>query len=105
MLSLCAEDVVVMPPDQPVVQGRQAFRAWLEQFPSIVEANQTFDNVDGQGDLAVARGTTTAKLEVEGRVVTNTGKWLCLLRKQADGSWLLAGDSFNWDQPMIRPGA
>ena len=55
--------------------------------------------IDGRGDLAFARGTYSWTVRVgEGEPVSDTGKWLTIGRRQADGTWLLSQDIWNSDQ-------
>src|SRR5689334_5036069 len=45
-------DVVRMPPEQQVVQGRDAVLQWLKAFPQILEDRNTIDAIDGNHDVA-----------------------------------------------------
>ncbi len=99
--SLLTDDVVFLPPDQPVVQGRNAVRAWFDSFPKIKTFAATLENAEGRGDLANARGTFNMNIEPSpGQQVQMTGKWVALYRKQANGSWLCALDAWNTDHPV-----
>jgi uncharacterized protein (TIGR02246 family) len=100
--ALYAEDGIVMPPNQPAVQGRAAIRSWLEAFPAMSEFSLTIVEIDGRGDLAYVRGTYTLTLAASGKTpaMPDHGKYVEVRRKQADGSWLLAIDIFNSDVPL-----
>jgi len=97
--SLYTEDGIVMPANQPAVQGRAAIRAWLEAFPAMSEFSLTIVEIDGRGDLAYVRGTYALTLAASGKTpaMPDHGKYVEVRRKQADGSWLLAIDIFNSD--------
>ena len=99
-LSLCADDLVYMPPDHPTLRGHSEFRAWLEQFPPIEEMHQELEHAEGEGDLAVIRVTTAVKTEMEGRKVSFTGKVLCSLTRNSAGAWKVDNVCLSWDQPM-----
>jgi ketosteroid isomerase-like protein len=94
-----------MPPDQPIVQGRDAALAWFESFPTLTEFSGAVEQVDGRSDLAVSRGTYAMSFEVDGGTQSVTGKWLAVWRKQPDGSWLLAVDAWNNDHPLPEEGS
>lgn len=99
-LALCTTDVVYMPADQPVLCGHAALREWLNQFPPVVQFSQPLEELSGQGNLAIARATFTAVVDVSGQHVTNTGKALCWFQKDASGRWLAKAVCWNWDRPL-----
>ena len=57
-------------------------------------------DVDGYGDLAYARGIYSLSFLAEVDTVTVDGKWVQIFRKQPDGSWLIALDIWNSDDPL-----
>src|SRR5688572_26914896 len=99
-LALCAPDVVYMAADQPVVTGHEALRAFLDQFPPVAEFAQPLEAIDGQGTIAVGRGTFSAAIDVAGTRVSNTGKVLCWFQKDGAERWQVKGVCWNWDRPM-----
>ncbi len=96
------EDAMIMPPNQPVVQGRAAIAGWYASFPPVTEVELRIVEIDGRGDLAYARGTYVLTIAVEGvsEPITDRGKNLAIWRKQVDGSWQMAIDTFNSDVPL-----
>ena len=100
--ALFTDDALIMAPNEPVVEGRAAIQAWGEAFPTLTEFTSTPVEINGRTDLAYIRGTYSYTATVEGapEPVTDSGKYLVLLRKQADGSWLVAADIWNSDQPL-----
>lgn len=92
-------DAVIMPPNQPAVHGRDAIRDWYATFPSVTEVELPIVEIDGRGDIAYVRGTYTLTMVIEGapEPVTDTGKNLAIWRREPDGSWLMAVDTFNSD--------
>jgi ketosteroid isomerase-like protein len=99
-LEMCAADVVYMPPDQPALQGRDALRQWLEQFPPIQKFTQPIDTIDGSGDVAMMRGTFEITMDQGGQPFMNTGTVLAFVQKDPSGTWLVKSVSFNWDRRM-----
>lgn len=99
------EDAVRMPPNEPVQQGRETIRAWIEANwgpLTTTELTQTVFDIDGRGDLAYARGSYSATLEVPGlpEPMTDAGKFLVILRKQEDGEWQVSISIYNSDMPL-----
>lgn len=92
-LATCADDVIFLPPDQGPVEGRQACRAYLEDFPTPSAFTAEFDDVEGENDLAFSRGRATAQFD-DG---LTTFRWLAIFRKQPDGSWKMVRDMWNTD--------
>ena len=99
--ALYTEDAVLMPPNQPMVQGLAAIQTWMEEFPAPTEFNLKAVEIDGRGDLAFVRGTYSMTIAPEGTLepIQDTGKYVEIRRKQPDGSWLIAVDIFNSDLP------
>jgi ketosteroid isomerase-like protein len=96
------DDAIFMPPNEAVIQGRANIQAWMEAFPPITHFDLEIEEMDGRGDLAFVRGTLTMTLEPEGAAepIQDTGKYVEIRRRQADGSWLMAVDIFNSDVPL-----
>jgi len=90
VVALYAEDVVFMLPGQPEF-GKAAMRAMVD------EAQMTFHEltfevaeIDGRADLAFLRGTFSATISVgEAEPFEGPGKYVWILKKQPDGSWLV----------------
>lgn len=100
--SFYTEDAVLMPPNHPRIEGREAILTWLEKFPTMKEFNIVSMKVDGLGDLAVVVGNVSMALAPEGapEPIRDTVKFIEVRRKQKDGSWLIAEDIFNSDLPL-----
>ena len=100
--ALYAEDGVLMPPNQPAVEGRAAIRAWLTAFPPMSDFSLTVIEIKGRGDLAYERGTYALTIAASGKTpaVSDHGKYLVIRRRQADGSWPITVDTFNSDVPL-----
>jgi ketosteroid isomerase-like protein len=96
----CAEDVVVMPPDRPKIEGLSAVRAWMDEYPPTKDLKLTVEAVYGSGDTGINRGYGPMTLEIEGKPVSFSCKWLSVFKKQTDGSWKLKELAWNFDQPV-----
>lgn len=101
-LEFYTEDTIMMPPNAPMIQGKEALKAFSEVFPPVTAFNMTLDEIDGRDDLAFVRGSFSMTLTPEGapEPIQDIGKFIEILRKQQDGSWLIAIDIFNSDLPL-----
>lgn len=103
--ALFLDDAVVNPPNEPAVKGRAAIRAWLEKFPPMTEFKLNNVYVEGREDLAYVLGTYTMTIVPPGAPgpVRDSGKFVTVARRQADGRWLAAVDMFSSDLPAAPP--
>ena len=94
------EDAVVMPPHHPAVRGRNAIKAWSEQFPRAMQFEFEIEQIEGRVDLAYVRGSYRMTYQPHGATepLEEAGKYLEIRKRQPDGSWLLAVDIFNSDR-------
>jgi len=92
-------DAVRMPPNAPALVGRPAILASLEQLPSITTFEFHLRDLQGDGEIAYMRAAWSISLTPPGaaQAVSDSGKILVVLRKQADGSWLRVADAWNSD--------
>ena len=97
-LVMLTEDVVFIPPDGPVLEGKDAVKGWLEKFPPIKAMTSKIVHTEGRDDFACARGTTAMTLESEpGKTILMNLRWFCSFRKQPDSSWKYASLLWNVD--------
>lgn len=104
-VALFADDATVLPPNQAAVQGRAAIQAWMEASPPLSNFQSQLLEIEGRGDLAYDRGTYSLTVTPVGAApIEVRGKYLSILRKQADGSWKFQRDIWNSDLPLSAPG-
>ena len=89
----------------PVATGKAAVRSMIAAQNSLFKTELTVpvDEVRVAGDVAVARGTWTAKLtpKTDGMApISDGGNWMVLASRQADGSWKWDWLVPNSSQPM-----
>ncbi len=98
-----AADVVMLPPDQPVVVGREASTEWFEEFVEMFEANIEYTSSDltVAGDWAIERYTASVTLTPRdgGETTTDVIKGIHIYQLLPDGSWLIVQDIWNNDEP------
>ena len=103
LVELYTEDVVRMPPGAPASTGREAveetFRGLFEQFSG--ELTWPTEEIVVTDGWAFHRGTYTARLTpvAGGEVMEQGGKVLVICQRQPDGSWKIAREIWNHDNP------
>ncbi len=100
--ALFTEDAVRMPPNEPVIHGRAAIEAAMAQIESVTDFTATPLETDGRDGLGYSRISYSMTYTISDipEPVSETGKVLVIWRKQADGSWLAAADTWNSDLPL-----
>jgi ketosteroid isomerase-like protein len=89
--SLFSENVVFMPPDEPLYKGWEAYREWAQPFfeEFDIEENISYEEIEVSGDWAFIRTSYTMRStpKAGGEPVLGNGKAIWLFKRQADGSW------------------
>jgi len=97
---MVADDVVVMQPDGPLLQGREAILAMMAEAYDItmVQQTATVDEVIVLGDYAYTRGTwnTDPTSAAGADVPSANGKWSLLFKRGADDAWQMS--RWMWNQ-------
>ena len=94
VLSLMADDAIFMVPDREPF-GKEAFAAQSEQMKGAkIESKSNIQEIEVIGDRAWMRNHLEVTItEPNGQTMTRSGYTLTVLRKEADGRWLLARDA------------
>jgi uncharacterized protein (TIGR02246 family) len=102
-LSLHADDVVKMPPDEPAIFGKEQLRASMKPlFDNFTfEAVMNPEEALVDGDMGLARGSYTLSIipKAGGEAAFVDGKYLTICKRQLDGSWKISHDCFNSNVP------
>lgn len=87
--ALYADDAVVVGPAGQPAQGRQAIQeAFAADFPQATNLQVTSSDVEVSGDLVTDMGEFTQTVQTpDGQQQTVTGRYIVVLRRQADGAW------------------
>ncbi len=103
LLAVWVDDGVLMPPNRPAVQGREALeRHFREVFTERrFRFSFTLGDVQLAGDVAFERLAYAASVWPTGgdQAVDDAGKGLHVYRRQPDGGWKLVLDIWNSDRP------
>jgi ketosteroid isomerase-like protein len=100
ILRVYSADVVMMPPNEPAIHGKDALRRWFARLfgqAAFQAASGTSEALELAGDLAVERMTLH---DSAGRT---TGKVVHVYRRQSDGAWKITWDVWNADAPPPAP--
>ena len=107
--AMFAADAILMPPGEPAITGLGGLEAWMKGFHEqfTVSAEFTSSDVIVSGNLAVYRYAAELTLtpKAGGDPVSDTSKGLVVLRRQTDGSWKIAQEVWNADEPASGVGA
>ena len=99
-----AADGSLLPPNAPLLKGADAIRQFWGGFMGAYQVKMELSEgeLDGAGDLAYVVGsyTFTATPKGKGSALKDTGKFVEVYRRQADGSWKYAVDIYNSDLPV-----
>ena len=103
-LSSFTEDAIVMVPNLPALNGKQAIGQWnapiFEQFDLHEESDEREVEVAGDWAYIRAHWTWTLTPKRGGEVVRDTGNSIWILHRQPDGSWKISRGIFNSDIPI-----
>ncbi len=104
--SYFAEDSSGLYPGAATLNGKAAIKAAMAPFFADPNFSLTFQSTRAMaskgGDMVYSQGTytmTTTNPKTK-KPMTETGKYLTVYTKQADGSWKAIADTYNSDSPM-----
>lgn len=96
------EDAILMGPGRPALVGRQAIEAHYQKSFNFVdfELSNHIEEAEISGEMAYIRGVHRTRMTLKKGGVSrqSTGKYLVVLKRQADGSWKFFRDAFNSDE-------
>lgn len=104
LLALMADDVVIMPPNEAILRGKPAVRAWYEQFVKQMRtASLDITNrelfIGGDYATEVAQFVWTLVPVGGGAQVVDRGSYVQLWRRQSDGHWVFSREVWNSTTP------
>jgi uncharacterized protein (TIGR02246 family) len=93
-----------MAPGAPPRLGKEQIRAANQPtFDLFIMSNMAVDTGEVRilGDQAYSHGTFTSDMvaKEDGKTTSYSGKFLDILVKQADGTWKIAIDCHNYNEP------
>ena len=98
--AILADDVVLLPANAPAIAGRAAAEKYFRGFPPFKDLRVEPIEIEGRGDLAYVRGRYSIVVTPPGAPEQrDSGKYLEIWRKQADGTWKMTRDISTSDLP------
>ena len=101
MMSVYADDAILMLADMPAARGRDAIarlNAGLFSAYTVSNASFTTSDVIVTGDYAIETGVYRMTLKPRnGPAIPDTGKYISIWRRDADGNWKMIRDISNSD--------
>ncbi|MGQ0646435.1 MAG: YybH family protein [Gemmatimonadaceae bacterium] len=102
-LSHYTADAVIMQPGMPALRGpaaaQEAFTGMLQAM-SLSSVSFRTDEITLAGDYAIEAGSYTMTVTPKGAAaMADSGKYLTIWQKQADGTWKVVRDINNTDVP------
>ena len=100
-----SDDAVVLPPNEPVATSKGAIRGgWAELLGPGVDVSWQMSSLEvaKAGDIAYETGTyAVAMKDAKGNPANDKGKIVVVWKKQTDGKWKAAVDTWNSDLPAV----
>ena len=97
-----ADGAVLLAPGAPRFDGAEAIRAFWQGFidGGVKDIWIETSEIVEAGDLGYGIGTyACTQPAARGARVRDTGKYIVVYRRQADGGWKVIADQFNSDLP------
>ena len=105
--ALFAEDAVSLPAHHAALEGRAAIESYMRDTFAQYTTNITVTPGETEvvGDIGHEHGafTITMTPKTGGNAMTDTGKYLVVLKRGSDGRWLLHHDIDNTTAPPPTP--
>lgn len=96
LAALFTPDAIMMPPNGPEVQGREAIAKWERANETGFRIAFKLEAIEGRGNLAYVRGRSCVFIpDGTGGYDVDVGKFLEVRKQQSNGEWLIKADIFN----------
>jgi len=103
VLAVYTDDATAIPPDGEIIKGKQAIEELYKRFFQIGMNEIVFKTIEvgGNGDTAYEIGKTKVRIQPEGQTaITDSTKYLVIWKRQADDTWKVHVDIWNFSLPM-----
>jgi ketosteroid isomerase-like protein len=106
-VSYYSDDASLLAPNAPIASDKQSIRAaWVGLLTPDTSLSWQASKVEvaRSGELAYLIGAyQLSTKDAHGKPVSDTGKFVEVWKKQADGKWKVVADIFNSDMPLVQP--
>jgi uncharacterized protein (TIGR02246 family) len=99
-------DAKFLHPNTEIISGKKAIKEFFEVGKAMGLRRISFKGLEAglDGNLAYERGVINMDIAPEGgQAMKDKGKYLVVMKRQADGSWKVAVDIWNSDLPQPIP--
>jgi ketosteroid isomerase-like protein len=108
LMALMADDVVLMPPDEAVPNGKAAVRTWYDQFlTQLRTSGLAITNrevlIGNEWATELAAFEWTLVPVAGGSAVIDRGSYVQVWRREPDGRWLFSRELWNSSTPLAGP--
>jgi uncharacterized protein (TIGR02246 family) len=103
LLSLHAEDIVLMEPNMQTIHGKDEIKKLFEKLKqqrTTLKLSFNIHETEVFGERAFVRGQVIKTTIQNNKSVHESGKFITLSKKQKDGSWLRTHVIANSDMPV-----
>jgi uncharacterized protein (TIGR02246 family) len=105
LAALFADDGIGYPPNAPAAVGKATVQSWyqavFDQFKVDLRSVDVVE-IEAAGNWGFASGTFAITLRPKsgGEPIEDTGNWLTIVKREADGAWKIYRDMFNSEKPV-----
>ena len=104
LIALLSDDVVIMPPNEPVLKGKPAVRTWFDQFLTQLHTTAlTVSNrevlIGGEWATEIAGFEWTLQPVAGGAPVIDRGNYIQVWHHEPNGRWLFSREIWNSTTP------
>ncbi len=107
LMALYSDTAIQMPPNEPLIHGKVALRSRAEEGFAMnnVELRSNVEYVRVTGNMVFMRLSYVVSLtpKAGGETLSAKGKWVLIIRRTAEGSWVITNEIWNEDAPPIAP--
>ena len=104
LLAMLTEDIVYLPPHEPVLVGKAAVRPWAQGYLNAFRIHWEKASLEfvvaGDWAFELYSYKSTDTPQGGGAALEDTGKGLVIYHHDADGTWRVARDAWNTDLPL-----
>jgi len=108
LLALMADDVVLAPPNEAVLKGKPAVRAWYDRLVAQLRTSSLTITgrevlIGGEWATELAVFEWTLMPIAGGPAVTDRGSYVQVWHREPDGRWLFSRELWNSTTPPMPP--
>ena len=107
LMALYSDSAIQMPPNEPLIHGKVALRSRAEEGFAMnnAELRSNVEYVRVTGNTVFMRLSYVESItpKAGGETLSAKGKWVLIIRRTTEGSWVITNEIWNEDAPPIAP--